>query len=295
MAFSGFTDNFKIHRKNIASVAGSNTSLKLFDRAQEEESVHFLLNVLDSPQNLFDHIKKEAGAVILKITYGYTAEPKGKDHLVDMAGKAMHEFSEATIAGKWPVDIMPFCKFASQLRSNRLLTWTVRYLPDWFPGAGFKQIARDMKHQLEQTTEQPYEFVKQQMREKKHKVSFLSQALENIGSDAAMERIHKWSASSMYLGGADTTVSSLMTFFLAMTVFPDVQKKAQEELDRVIGGNRLPNASDKGRLPYIEAVVKETHRWHPVAPLALPHAATQDDVIKDYRIPKGSLILANNW
>src|SRR5690242_65124 len=110
LAFSGYTDNFKIHRKNIASVAGSNTSLKLFDRAQEEESVHFLLNVLDSPEDLFDHIKKEAGAVILKITYGYTAEPKGKDHLVDMAGKAMHEFSEATIAGKWPVDIMPFCK-----------------------------------------------------------------------------------------------------------------------------------------------------------------------------------------
>lgn len=171
----------------------------------------------------------------------------------------------------------------------------MRYLPDWFPGAGFKQIARDMKYQLEQTTEQPYEFVKQQMREKKHKVSFLSQALENIGSDAAMERIHKWSASSMYLGGADTTVSSLMTFFLAMTVFPDVQKKAQEELDRVIGGNRLPNASDKGKLPYIEAVMKESHRWHPVAPLALPHAATQDDVINGYRIPKGALILANNW
>ncbi|OSS53624.1 hypothetical protein B5807_00518 [Epicoccum nigrum] len=279
LAFSGFTDNFKIHRKNIASVAGSNTSLKLFDRAQEEESVHFLLNVLDSPENLFEHIKKEAGAVILKITYGYVAEPKGKDHLVDMAVKAMHEFSEATIAGKWPVDIMPF----------------LRYLPDWFPGAGFKQIARDMKTQLEQTTEQPYAFVKQQMREKKHKVSFLSQALENIGSDAAMERIHKWSASSMYLGGADTTVSSLMTFFLAMTVFPEVQKKAREELDRVTGGTRLPNAGDKGKLPYIDAVVKETHRWHPVAPLALPHAATQDDVIRGFRIPKGALILPNNW
>ena len=104
----------------------------------------------------------------------------------------------------------------------------MRYLPSWFPGAAFKQTARDMARQLEQTTEQPYEFVKQQMREKKHKVSFLSQALENIGADAAMERIHQWSASSMYLGGADTTVSSLMTFFLAMTVFPEVQKKAQE-------------------------------------------------------------------
>jgi hypothetical protein len=115
LAFSGYTDTFKQHRTNIAKVAGSTTSLTVFNRVQEEESVHFLLNVLDSPENLFDHIKKEAGAVILKITYGYTAEPKGKDYLVDMAGRTMHEFSESTIPGKWPVDVMPFCKYTASL------------------------------------------------------------------------------------------------------------------------------------------------------------------------------------
>jgi cytochrome P450 len=162
------------------------------------------------------------------------------------------------------------------------------------PGTSFKKTAREMAAQLQQTTEQPYAFVKQQMREKKHKTSFLSQAIENLGADDDMERIHKWSASSMYLGGADTTVSSLMTFFLAMTLFPDVQKKAQEELDRVMG-DRLPISADRESLPYIWAVVQETHRWHPVAPMALPHASTKEDVIRGYRIPKGSLILPNNW
>ncbi|KAL1613275.1 hypothetical protein SLS60_001507 [Paraconiothyrium brasiliense] len=172
----------------------------------------------------------------------------------------------------------------------------VQYAPDWFPGAGFKRTARQMAAQLHQTTEQPYQFVKQQMRENKAKISFLSQAIQNIkgDSDIDMERIHKWSASSMYLGGADTTVSSLMTFFLAITLFPDVQKKAQEELDRVIG-NRLPVSADREKLPYIEALVSETHRWHPVAPMALPHASTKDDIINGYRIPKGSLLLPNNW
>jgi hypothetical protein len=110
---SQYTDTFRTHRSNIAKVAGSTTSLKVFNRVQEEESVHFLLNVLESPENLFDHIKKEAGAVILKITYGYTAEPKGKDVLVDMAGKTMADFSDATIPGKWPVDVMPFRKSCS--------------------------------------------------------------------------------------------------------------------------------------------------------------------------------------
>lgn len=99
----------------------------------------------------------------------------------------------------------------------------------------------------------------------------------------------------MYLGGADTTVSALITFFLAMTVFPEVQIKAQEELDRVVGNARLPVNTDKGTLPYIEAIVKETHRWHPIAPIGLPHASTQEDVIRGYRIPLGSLIIPNNW
>lgn len=132
------------------------------------------------------------------------------------------------------------------------------------------------------------------MRSKTNKTSFLSQAIENIGSDAAMENIHKWSASSMYLGGADTTVSALMTFFLAMMLFPEVQTKAREELDRVVGDN-LPVSADRERLPYIWAVVQETHRWHPVAPMAIPHAATKEDVVRGYRIPKGALLLPNNW
>lgn len=163
------------------------------------------------------------------------------------------------------------------------------------PGAGFKETARQMAASLQKTVEQPYAFVKQQMREKKHKMSFLSQAIENIGSDAEMERIHKWSASSMYLGGADTTVSSLMTFFLAMTLYPDIQITAQVELDRVLGGSRLPGSADRPNLPYIEAIIRETHRWHPVAPMALPHTCTKEDVIRGYRIPKGALLLPNNW
>jgi cytochrome P450 len=149
-----------------------------------------------------------------------------------------------------------------------------------------------MAAQLILTAETPYAFVKNQIREKKAKPSFLSQAIADSGSD---DHIHKWSAVSMYTGGADTTVSALMTFFLAMAVFPDVQKKAQEELDRVIGSARLPVTGDKGSLPYIEAVVKETHRWHPVAPMALPHCCTEEDSIGGYRIPKGAMILPNNW
>jgi cytochrome P450 len=162
------------------------------------------------------------------------------------------------------------------------------------PGTGFKSIARQMKDQLNQTAEQPYKFVKQQIKAGKNRTSFLSQAIQDLGMDDKMENIHKWSAASMYLGGADTTVSALMTFFLAMMVYPEVQAKAQEELDRVMKG-QLPVSTDRERLPYIWAIVQETHRWHPVAPMAIPHASTKEDVISGYRIPKGALLLPNTW
>jgi cytochrome P450 len=80
-----------------------------------------------------------------------------------------------------------------------------------------------------------------------------------------------------------------------MALFPDVQRKAREEIERVVGQNRLPNIADRINLPYINAVVKEVLRWHPVAPMGLPHMSTVDDNYDNYFIPKGSIILPNIW
>ena len=63
----------------------------------------------------------------------------------------------------------------------------------------------------------------------------------------------------------------MSAMFLAMTLFPEVQKKAQAEIDAIIGPDRLPTLSDRQSLPYMEAVLKEIHRWHPVSRLCKPH------------------------
>jgi hypothetical protein len=59
----------------------------------------------------------------------------------------------------------------------------------------------------------------------------------------------------------------MKSFFVAMLLFPDVQKKAQDELDSVIGRDRLPTFEDRLRLPFVDAVCKETLRWRPVGPV----------------------------
>jgi hypothetical protein len=97
-----------------------------------------------------------------------------------------------------------------------------------------------------------------------------------------------------------------------MTLYPEVQRKAQEEIDRVIGNSRLPDDVEQDDLPYVQAVLKEVLRWHPVTPLStsllssvqntnttahpgVAHRVTQSDVYEGYFIPAGSIIIPNVW
>jgi len=59
------------------------------------------------------------------------------------------------------------------------------------------------------------------------------------------------------------------SFFLAMLLFPEVQKKAHDEIDAVVGSGRLPTLADRPYLPYVSAIVTEALRWHSVAPLGM--------------------------
>lgn len=87
----------------------------------------------------------------------------------------------------------------------------------------------------------------------------------------------------------------MAAWFIAMALFPEVQRKAQEEIDRVTGGNRLPGYQDREGLPYINAMVKEAVRWHSVVPMNLAHVSIQDGSAEGYVIPKGSQVLTNLW
>ncbi|OJJ32368.1 hypothetical protein ASPWEDRAFT_117096 [Aspergillus wentii DTO 134E9] len=276
-----YSDRFRTYRKTLHRALGTSSAVARFTSLQEVEIRRFLLRVLREPDALLQHIRTEVGAVILKISYGYTIQPHTNDPLVDLANDAMTQLSMAATPGAWLVDIIPLMK----------------YLPAWFPGAGFKQAAIEWRRTLMKTIDTPYAFVQQQMKSAAHEPSVLASLLENArvipGSEE--EHVAKLSSSSLYTGGADTTVSSLSFFFLAMALFPEIQQKAQHEIDKVIGNTKLPSFNDRAKLPYIDALVKEVLRWQPVAPTGVPHASIADDIYQGYFIPKGSVIIANIW
>lgn len=145
----------------------------------------------------------------------------------------------------------------------------------------------------------------------------------------------QWSGfavTNIYIGGSDTvrptqisqhidtlsdvftfkTLSAIQTFFLAMALYPEIQRKAQAELDAMIGNSRLPTFQDRDSLPYVNALIKETLRWQNATPSGMPpglywwlsfilaiigvgHMSMQDDVYEGYFIPKGTIVIGNTW
>ena len=84
-------------------------------------------------------------------------------------------------------------------------------------------------------------------------------------------------------------------FFLAMSLYPEVQQKAQSEIMEVVGRDRLPEITDRDTLIYVNALVKECLRWMPIAPLGVAHTTTVDDEFRGYFIPKNTVLLPNIW
>ncbi|KAF5594147.1 oxidoreductase [Fusarium subglutinans] len=279
LSFLPYNDQFRSHRKKAHLCLKSEASVKANDVIQEIEVGHFLLHLLRDPDHLVEHIQKQAGSVIVKVVYGYTAEQFKPDPLLSTVRKVVDEFGIAAKPGSFMVDLIPILK----------------YIPDWLPGAGFKTTAKQWRFNLESSVEDPAAFVEHQMATGRDNTSFLSQLMQKKSLTYEEVSENKWLAASLYAAGADTTVSAITTFFLAMTLFPAAQKKSQHEIDEVIRSARLPTLSDRQNLPYVNALVKEVLRWHPVGPMCLPHTTSQDDVIDGLLIPKDAMILPNIW
>lgn len=99
----------------------------------------------------------------------------------------------------------------------------------------------------------------------------------------------------MITAGMDTTAISVEWAMAEVIKNPRVQQKAQEELDRVIGVERVMTETDFSNLHYLQCVAKEALRLHPPTPLMLPHKANANVKIGGYDIPKGSIVHVNVW
>ncbi|KAL5514754.1 hypothetical protein ACEPAG_2070 [Sanghuangporus baumii] len=246
---------------------------------QTQATYRMLEGLLRSPDKYPELVRHSAAEIIMMMTYGHKVSQKN-DPFVELGEKGMEAFAEAE--GFFLVNAIPW----------------LRHLPSWFPGMDFQKIAKDGYQHSMAMYKKPHEMTKKKLKEGTAVPSMVSKLMEaNMGANGVVkdEPLIAKTAGVTYGGGADTTVSAMLTFLLAMVLYPDVQKRAQEELDRVVGKNNLPSLDDLPNLPYVEAICKECLRWQAVGPFGVAHMATEEDEYNGYYIPAGVTVLSNIW
>lgn len=96
-------------------------------------------------------------------------------------------------------------------------------------------------------------------------------------------------------GGTESSAVTVEWAISELLKKPEIFAKATEELDQVIGRDRWVEEKEVHKLPYVEAIVKETMRLHPVAPMLVPRLSREDSQINGYDIPAGTRVLVNVW
>ncbi|KAG9101405.1 hypothetical protein FRC06_003046 [Ceratobasidium sp. 370] len=173
-----------------------------------------------------------------------------------------------------------FGKAASPSRTDFLVNVcpALMYVPDWFPGAGWKKTLREWGKKKDKVSDGIFNWTKAQIAAGNDEVSVVASLLKDV---------HKW--------GQDEAEASTIIQEVAVDLFGEVQTKAQREIDAVVGTSRLPTMDDQLNLPYVGRLIQEVLRWQPIAPLAIPHVCAEENEYRGYRIPRGAIIFGNVW
>ncbi|RDX53567.1 cytochrome P450 [Lentinus brumalis] len=221
---------------------------------QQQYATLFLKKLLHNPADFCDHIRYVFSATIVKIVYGVEVADDN-DPNVDLMVRLL-EGLQAFNSPRILVQYFPI----------------LQHVPLWVPIlgsqlrmlAGWRAAADEVKQE-----------------HGRQNTSVLARILRGLEeeTDVNMAEEHliaKNTCVTAFEGASDTTFSTTQAFFLAMSLNSDVQKRAQAELDVVIGPHRLPDQADRASLPYVSAVLKESLRWHNVAPFGVPHCNAED-------------------
>ncbi len=99
----------------------------------------------------------------------------------------------------------------------------------------------------------------------------------------------------LFVAGTETVSNTLDWAILYVTYYPDIQARIYNEIEKVLGRERYPTESDRFKLPYIEAFINETMRYHCAGPILVPKSTTCDVFFKGYQIPENTFVMINMW
>ncbi|KZT01834.1 cytochrome P450 [Laetiporus sulphureus 93-53] len=280
-AFLPYGKRWRRQRQWIQAAYNSPETITDFRVLQRRETCFLLSELCEHPKEAKVHFKRFTGALILETAYGHGLRSRKDKALHDMIEVVEGTTATGVIAATL-VDLIP----------------PLKYIPTWMPGAGFKRKALRLKTLLRKVTNEPFQKVKRELAVGTSRQCFVASLLHDPGRSQWPEDYEediKGAASVLYAAGIDTSAIALSTFLLAMVMHPEVYRKAQDEIDKVVGNQRLPELEDRASLPFLECVLKEVYRWNPPLPLGITHRLMADDEYRGFDLPGGSMVISNIW
>ena len=174
--------------------------------------------------------------------------------------------------GLWKVDTYPFMRSVTQYYSRRNdFMFVNRYIPGYL-----KELQDGYAEESELFTSQLAEVRQKVESGEVASQSFAQYVIERQQELKLSDLEAAYLVGGMFGAGSDTSASAVSISVLAAARYPEAQERVWEELDRVIGNERLPSLMDQDKLPQTMAWVLETFRWRPVTAGGLAHKSTKD-------------------
>ncbi|KAF9066792.1 cytochrome P450 [Rhodocollybia butyracea] len=267
ITFFQHSNKWRSHRKIFNEVFRRST-INRFYPAQYAKVLDLLHSLVATPEHIMQHTMALSQSLMYVTLYGLHINYD--DPIARGAAETVDIFGRVFLGGFPTLERYPW----------------LRFMPSFFPGCGFKQIANDLGKKLDDLDILPFERAVNNLKTGTGTSVIAELVLRNEEKPAVIKIIKEMGTASL-IAASDTTMSSISSFLLIITLHPDIQVKGQAEIDRVIGRDRLPTFEDRQSLPYVEAIYQEIMRISPPVPLGISHVASEDDSYMGYHIPKG--------
>ncbi|KAI6010730.1 cytochrome P450 [Pisolithus orientalis] len=273
-----YGEEWRKHRRALHLVLNKKEALK-YATMQLQRAHGLLMNLLTTPQDF----EEPFFALIMELAYGYSVVPQGDPFVASLVQLLSLVIEVVTPERSALLGAFPF----------------LAHIPSWMPGGKWKKRAGNCRRLVRKVLNDPVQYVHDSIIAGTARKSMVHDIYLDKDDDLKLgfdkDKVTKEVAATAFMGeiisfydfcihispspkpGQKPTTSTIIVFLLAMVLHPDVQRKAQEEIDRVVGTDRLPDFGDRPNLPYVEAILLETLRWVSVVPLGVPHMTTAED------------------
>ncbi|OQV00131.1 hypothetical protein CLAIMM_05669 [Cladophialophora immunda] len=267
---------FRIARKFLHQNFMASVVEKEHMPLMEAEAAQLLRDLCLDPADFLKHTKRFGNSFVMSIGYGIRTPHTKVKHMVNIE-KVLSKTTTLLQPGTVPpVELFPFLSYFPQRLWNN---WR-------------NQVA-DTKREINALYAGYLDTVVKRRQKEGSRNSFADRLIEQQNQLGWNWHQLYFMAGLLMEAGSDTIAGSLNVFIHFMIKYPEVAKRIQDQIDSVVGDDRSPTFADFSRLPLVNAVIKESLRLRPIAPMGFPHALAEDVWLDGQLLPKGSDIIVN--